>query len=199
MRPGRATDISMVLPGSWANIPVGDELNADRIIAALVSRQVGRSDRLARVRRESKEQLKDVVARARVAGVFQVALSLEILPGIPFPAAMFLDFRPWAGQVPEPADRASRLLEMLPTAEILDLDSGITARAWRQVTIKPGEETIPDTKLEYLLPTPSGDQLLHIIADAPVECDPEMIVALFDAMVDSIRWREPIGPDDGIH
>ena len=71
--------------------------------------------------------------------------------------------------------------------------------------IKPGVESIADTKLEYLLPTPAGDHLLHILADAPVQCDPEMIVALFDAMVDSIRWLEPLEPlklkemADGIH
>ncbi len=187
----RAADISMVLPGSWANIPVSEEPLSERIIAGLVIRQVGRDDRLARVRREVKLQLRDVVARARAAGAFQVALSLEILPGIPFPAAMVLDFVPWNGERPQPERQADTLKDMLPAAEVFTLECGIVARTWRVVQIQPGRETIPDTKLEYLLPTPAGDQLLHIVADTPVECDPEMIVALFDAIVDSIRWREP--------
>jgi hypothetical protein len=182
-------DISMVLPGTWANIPIRDERLAERIISGLVMRQVGRADRLAGVRREAKVQLRDVVARARAADVFQVALSLEILPGVPFPAAMFLDFQPWTGEPPREAERTARLVEMLPTADILDLESGLAARTWRQVRIRPGAEELPDTKLEYLMPTPEGEQLLRIHVDAPVECDPEMIVALFDAIVDSIRWN----------
>jgi hypothetical protein len=195
--PMRSAHISMVLPGTWANIPVQEPETAERIIAALVRRQVGRDDRLARARRDAKEKLGDVVAKARVAGAFQVALSLEILPGIPFPAAMFLDFLPWAGFQPEDDARATGLTGMLPGAEILELDCGLTARTWRQVDISPGTEVASDTKLEYLIVTPAGDQLLHVLVDAPVECEPEMIVALFDTMVDSIRWQDPERAGDG--
>jgi hypothetical protein len=187
----RAASVTMILPGTWANIPLDDPRVSDGIIAALVKRQVGRDDRLARTRREAKEQLTDVVDRARTGGAFQVALSLEILPGVPFPAAMFLSYQDWAAPHPTVDASAACLGEMLPGAEILELESGCAARVWRQVDIRPGEETVPDTKLEYLLPTPAGDKLLRILADAPIDCDPEVIVALFDAMVDSIRWVDP--------
>jgi hypothetical protein len=35
---------------------------------------------------------------------------------------------------------------------------------------------------------PTGEKVLHIVADVPIDCDPEIIAALFDAIVDSIRW-----------
>lgn len=194
----RGVDVSIILPGTWATIAVDDVAASERTIAALVKRQVGRDDRLAGVRRQTRDQLRDVVARARGLGVFQVALSLEILPGVPFPAALFLDFSPWDGARPERAEHTTRLRAMLPSGEILDLEPGLTMRTWRQVEITPGSELTSDTKLEYLLPTPDGEQLLHIVADAPVECEPEMIVALFDSMVDSIRWLDPLGAIDGI-
>lgn len=185
-----SAQFSMVLPGTWAVVPLDDEANAQRMIAALVKRQVGLDDRLAKTRRELREQLLDVVRKARASSAFQLALSLEILPGVPFPASMILDERDWLGGVPVPENRAAQLQSQAHGLELLDLESGLAARSWQQVNIQPGEEVIADTKLEYFLPTHGGDRVLHIVADAPVECDPEMIVALFDTMVDSIRWQE---------
>lgn len=184
---------SMVLPGTWAPIPVRDEKRAAHAVAALVKRQVGRDDRFATVRRNVREQLNDVVRRAREANANQLALSLEILPGVPFPASAVFTMRTWPGERPSPEQRGAAIAGMLPGGEPIDCDAGPTVRAWRQVRIRPGTETIEDTKLEYLIAAPGGDQVLHLVADAPVDCDPELIVALFDAMVDSIRWHtEPV-------
>jgi len=47
---------------------------------------------------------------------------------------------------------------------------------------------VPDIKLEYFLCVPDGQSLLHVVADVPIKIEAELIAALFDAMVDSIRW-----------
>jgi hypothetical protein len=186
-------DLTMVLPGTWASIPLDDPVQAKSLVAALVKRQVGRDDRLARTRREVRQELEEVVARGHAAGAFQMALALEILPGIPFSAAMFLDYGTWRGDAPDAEAQADRLAELLPDGDLLPLEPGLAVRSWRQVDIRPGTETVPDTKLEYFLPTPDGSRLLHVTADAPVDCEPEMLVALFDTMIDSIRWiEEPV-------
>ena len=61
-------------------------------------------------------------------------------------------------------------------------------RSFARTTIRPGTAAIPDIKLEYFLTVPTGEKVLHIVADVPIDCDPEIIAALFDAIVDSIRW-----------
>ncbi|MDI2098537.1 hypothetical protein [Ruicaihuangia caeni] len=181
-------DFTIVLPGTWASIPLHDAEAADRAVVALVKQRVGRDDRLATARRQARDQLRDVVQRARADGAMQLALSLEILPDVPFPASMIMKFVPWSDAV-SPDDRVSDALrKQLPGAEVLELEPGPTARTWRSVQLRPGSEPVPDLKLEYLLPTADGTQLLQLVADVPVECDPELLVALFDAIVDSIRW-----------
>ena len=60
-------EYSIVLPGTWAQIPLTSERDATMRITALVKKQVGRNDRLARHRREVRDQLVDV-ARKVIAG-----------------------------------------------------------------------------------------------------------------------------------
>ncbi|WP_394770565.1 hypothetical protein [Lacisediminihabitans sp.] len=185
----READLSIVLPGTWASLPLGNDEAAEREIAALVRRQVGRDDRLARLRRDAKEQLRGMVAAARLAGAFRVGIALEILPGVPFPAAMILDYAPWpVPESPEQPDRAERLRALFPSAEILELGSGTAARTAAASVLRAGSESTADVKLQYWLPTREGDRLLHITVDAPTGGNTELYTDLFDAIVDSIRW-----------
>jgi hypothetical protein len=246
----READLSIVLPGTWVSLPMGDDAAAEREIASLVRRQVGRNDRLARVRRDARDQLRGMIETARAAGAFRVGLSLEILPGVPFPAAMILSYQDWpahsrmadAADAPDAADSAdaadapdaadlagnaasagdansagnadsagdvdaadaaapdtgsanshernvtARLRLLEPQAQILPLSAGATARISMDSRLKAGEESTPDVKIRYWLPTPDGQRLLHIAVDAPMAADGALYTELFDAIVDSIRW-----------
>ncbi|MBK4348406.1 hypothetical protein [Lacisediminihabitans changchengi] len=181
--------MSIVLPGTWANIPLDDERATEHAISELLKKQVGRDDRLARLRRDARERLRAVAKDAREADAVQLALSLEILPGIPFPASMVIDYRPWldAAAVGD-LTLAQRLALQLPSGDVLDLESGVAVRTFVDTTMRQGTDDIPVIKLEYYLVVPSGERLLHVVADVPIECDPEIIATLFDAIVDSIRW-----------
>lgn len=192
---GRAIRPTMVFPGTWANIPLDGDEQTDRAISALIKRQVGRDDRLARLRRDAKDRLRGVAADAKKANAIQLALSLEILPGIPFPASLVSDYRDW----PDGGDSltvAERLGSLLPGGELLELQSGVAIRTFRATTIQPGAEQIPDIKLEYFLCVPSGGFLLHVVADVPVLIDPELLAMLFDAMIDSVRWSPAGKPEE---
>jgi hypothetical protein len=189
-------DMTMVLPGSWVSVPLADDERAKRDINNLVKRQVGMNDRLARVRRDAREQLRGMAAAAKSAGAFRAGLSLEILPGVPFPAAMILDYRAWPASAAavgvagaDDADEvAARLGAAFPGAELLLLDCGPTARTSLTAALKVGAEKTQDVKLEYWLPVPGGEKLLHITVDVPSPGDPALYTELFDAIVDSVRW-----------
>lgn len=184
--------LSIILPGTWANIPLDDAGASDAAISALVKRQVGRNDRLATMRRDAKQQLAVVARDAREAEAVLLALSLEILPGVPFPASLMADYRAW----PDGEDErtvADGLKLLLPQGELLEFESGVAVRSFRRAVIRPGSTAIPDIKLEYFVCMPSGEQTLHVVADVPIECEPEVIATLFDAIVDSIRWFPSTG------
>jgi len=189
-------DMTMVLPGSWVSVPLADDEKAKRDINGLVKRQVGMNDRLARVRRDAREQLRGMAAAAKAAGAFRVGLSLEILPGVPFPAAMVMDYREWPASVAaadgadgdDPERLTARLTEAFPGAQVLPLDCGPTARTSITSSLTVGSEATQDVKLEYWLPVPGGEKLLHITADVPSPGDPALYTELFDAIVDSVRW-----------
>lgn len=185
--------LSIILPGTWAIIPLEDEKASDAAISTVIKRQIGRDDRLVHLRRETREQLRDIATQAREVEASLLALSLELLPGVPFPASMVAHYTPWSDP-PYEGERSirDRLTAMLPEGEVFDFESGPAIRTFRATSIRPGTTDIPDIKLEYYLCVPSAERLLHIVCDVPIDIDPELIAALIDSMVDSIRWY----PDD---
>ena len=88
-------ELTIVFPGTWVMVPLHDEEAARRRIQRLVTDRVGRADRLARVRRTAKTELERLVALADDSTAFALALSLEILPGVPFPASLVLSREEW--------------------------------------------------------------------------------------------------------
>lgn len=199
--------LSIVLPGAWLTLPMDDPATLERQIASVVKRRVGRDDRLARLRRDAKEQLRKMAADAAAAGAFRVAMALEILPGVPFPAAMVFDYCAWppvAAVTPAaPADPLvqpdepveQRLRRAFPDAEILPLGAGLTARRAVASTANAGSETVPDVKIQYWVTTADAERLLHITVDAPMASDTELYTELFDAIVDSVRWSSAPAAD----
>ena len=181
---------TIVLPGAWLTLPLDDPPTLERQIASVVRRRIGRDDRLARLRRDAKEQLRTMAAQAAAAGAFRVALSMEILPGVPFPAAMVFDYCGWP-PVAQPKNGGGAELHLglsFPDAQILPLGSGLTARRAIASTLQAGTETVNDVKIQYWVCTPDPDRLLHVTVDAPMASDTELYTELFDAIVDSVRW-----------
>ena len=80
---------------------------------------------------------------------------------------------------------------------VLEPTSGIATRTVRRVNMTVGNTTTPDIKLEHLVLVPDERRFLTLIADVPINSDPEPIAALFDAIVDSIRWLPTTEATDG--
>jgi hypothetical protein len=210
-------EFSIILPGTWAAIPLDDEAETARHIKNLVARQVGRNDRLARTRREAREELTDVAEQAKASGAITLALSLEILPGVPFPASLVVTEDAWptdsrrsdddlsdnppsdnaasdnaasdnAADDGAPDDLAERLRLARPKAEILDFVSGPVARLSQVGEIALGSGTTTNVAAQYWVPVDHGDRLFLVLVDAPMAEAPDLYLELFDAIVDSMTW-----------
>src|SRR3954468_7439865 len=80
--------MSIILPGDWALIPLESEDAANQEISRLLRRQVPRRDELATMRRDAREMMRGLATDARESDAVLLALSLELLPGLPFAAAI---------------------------------------------------------------------------------------------------------------
>ncbi len=181
---------SLVLPGTWAAIPLTTETAMRKRIVALVKSRVGTGDRLVRIRRTVNDELMRTAEKARTSGAQSFLMSLEILPGIPFPAALIASDRGWPGGARPSVgdDDAAALAVALPGAEQLRHRMGPVAR-----TSERGPQTVGNTEtdallLEYWVPYPDGSRLLNFTISAPMAGDHELYILLFDALIDSLTW-----------
>ncbi len=184
---------TIVLPGTWANIPLHDPDETERSVRALVKKQVGRDDRFARVRRDAKNQLMDLAETAVATNVLGLSLWLELVPGMPFPGSLTVDIvkRPdetAESVLPSDSDELTLFLERLfPEATVLDAGPGPTARTAYVTSVRSGESDIPHLKINYLVPDPSAQHLLRFHVDLPMVDRTENYVDLFDLVIDSVR------------
>lgn len=185
-------ELTIVFPGTWVMIPLHDEEAAARRIRRLVAERVGRADRLARVRRTAKSELERLVELANASSAFALALSLEILPGVPFPASIVLSREEWPTRPETGADPAEHLARCFPDDDALELSIGPVRRraVVRQTTYD--QESAPELVVDYRFPAPGAERLIHARVNAPTVADPELYLELFDAMVDSISFRAPL-------
>lgn len=181
---------SIILPGTWAEIPLADEETMRDRIRALVLQQVGRNDRLAGMRRDAREELVSTAERARAAGAGAFWMSLEVLPGIPLPAALIARDRAWPDGVARDRPLPERLAAATPGAEIIEQRTGPVARIREIGDDLIGETREPSLYLEYSVPYPDDAGLLTVSVSAPTAHDPELYTLFFDTIVDSLTWAE---------
>lgn len=176
----------LVLPGTWASIPLDTPENARAAAQRLARERIGRDDRLASLRRQTRDELVKTAAEAALAGADGLWLSLEILPGIPLPASMITSWRVW-GPPPADQDLRARLTGYRPAGEVVDTTLGPVIRT-RATGISRLDESKQSLALEYVVPTPVAHVVLVVDASAPLIDEREPYTALFDSIVDSLRW-----------
>ena len=190
------SDFSIVLPGTWAQIPLESREAASARIGALVKKQVGMNDRLARHRRDVRDQLLDAALQAQAIHALSFAISLELAPGVPFPASMLGSRSPW----PQPAADAAaglgaagsahdaRLRVAFPAATFVEGSAGLIARRAGRGTRRWGETSTQSLSLDYWLPRPDATELLQFTISAPMVEGYELFTELFDTIVATVRW-----------
>ncbi|KQV07162.1 hypothetical protein [Leifsonia sp. Root112D2] len=187
-----AGDFSLILPGTWASIPLNDSDAMKKRISALVKQQLGADDRLARRRIQLRNELVETAEKAAAEGALSFSLSIELLPGAPFPAALMAKRRSWPNEVKDATALAAaeRLAKGFPTAEILSLDSGdVMARIATTEQQRYVAETTPSLMAEYWTPAPDADELLYITISAPMVPQSGLFIELFDTMIASLVWN----------
>jgi hypothetical protein len=188
--------LRMVLPGTWVRVPMDDAARAQAEVRRTVRDRVGRADRLARLRRESVNDILATVAQAVEVGAHTFLLALELLPGVPFPAAVVGTDAAWpddvAGLLADDG-LAEALTAAFPDREVVEMAHGPVARTTDLTRDSVGESSYLTLHLEYLVPDPAG-VLLLLRVNVPTIPDVEPFATLFDEIVDSIRWAPGRGP-----
>jgi len=188
-------NLTIILPGTWANIPLADEKTAHRFVKDVVRRRVGSDDRLARLRAQTTDEVMHNVAEAVRIGVHTYLMSLELLPGVPFPAAILMLDQPWPDRA-RPGlgakDVSRALREGFPGGKELDLACGPVLRITEMSQATVADAPLTVLRLEYHIPYPSLDKVLYARISVPNLPLAEQIIALFDEIIDSIRF---IGDD----
>jgi hypothetical protein len=191
-REGR---MRIVLPGTWANVPLEDPESAAAYVRRLVRRQVGNADRLARARREATQEIAGNVQAAMAAGVHTYLMSLELLPGVPFPAAILAMDEEWPAAAKEAlaqGDVEQALRAAYPTGEVAPQRNGPVARVVGMTRGKTGEgDDVLTMRLEYHIPYPDGSKLLMARVNVPGIPSAEPFATLFDEILDSVTFMDP--------
>jgi hypothetical protein len=184
----------IVLPGTWGNVPLASPDESERFVRRLVRRQVGSSDRLARARREASQQILRNARDAAAAGVHTYLVSLELLPGVPFPAAVLVLDEEWpAAALPalEDGDVAEALRRAFPAGEVATQRNGPVARVTEMVrgATEEGVEMLT-MRLEYHIPVPDRSRLLLARVNVPNIPSAEPFATLFDEILDSVTFLD---------
>ena len=181
----------MVLPGTWASIPMDDPDAMRARVAAIVKKQVPRADRLARMRQTVCQELQASAAQASALGASIYSIALELLPGVPFAASLIgfsQDWPPATSAVTGPT--ADRVHRALPGGETLPCQHSTVLRRAELSPKMVGSTEIQALDLEYWFVTPQ-DRLLCFLISAPMCEGVELFTASFDAVADSVRWATP--------
>jgi hypothetical protein len=198
----RAGGLRIVVPGTWANVPVDDPARAAAFVKRLVKERVGGADRLARVRREATQELLVSARDAAAIGVHTYLVSLELLPGVPFPAALMMLDEEWPAAAGAPAagdDVRAALTAAFPSGEVAVQRNGPVARVVEMTDGRTGEGEesvdVRSMRLEYHVPYPDRSRLLFVRVNVPDVPAAEPFATLFDEIVDSITFLADTGPD----
>lgn len=163
--------LRIVLPGTWGNVPLADPAESATYVRRLVRRQVGPADRLARARREATQEILENVAAARAVGVHTYLTSLELLPGVPFPAALLAIDEEWpaaAAELLTAGDVAGALRAAFPDGEVAEQRSGPVARVVEMTRgATPDGDEVLTMRLEYHVPYPDRSRLLLARVNVP--------------------------------
>jgi len=186
---------ALILPGNWAAIPMDDPDALKERVRQIVKERVPRDDRFATARRNMREDLLTNVTGARDSGATLYALSLELLPGLPFPASLIAYEPGWPPEAPPAGEPSGRLAAAFPGAAVVEEAPVPTVR---RATVRTRRLTATDTTvldLTYWFAAPDGGLVCTMVSvpDCP---GVEPVTELFDMIASSIHWAPPLEGDD---
>lgn len=185
---------AMIMPGTWVSIPMTGDAELSAHVRRIVKERVPRDDRYATVRRNFRNELLSNATAARDAGASLYALSLELLPGLPFPASLITYDLDWPPAARGESDPFARLAAAFPEAVALETAPVSTVR---RSVVRP--RTFDDVESETLELTywfaAPVDGLVCAMVTVPECPGVEPVTELFDMIAASIHWAIP---DEGV-
>lgn len=189
----REGSVRLIVPGTWASVPLSDPDTAAAFVKKLVKKQVGTADRLARVRREATQEIMISARDAALAGAHSYFMSLELLPGVPFPAAILLTDAPWPAAsrgALASGDLVGALKIAAPDGEVATQRNGPVSRVAEMTQGKVTEDGTEflSMRLAYHIPFPDRSQILLAQVSVPNIPSAEPFATLFDEILDSVAF-----------
>ncbi|MGH3721037.1 MAG: hypothetical protein ACRDRI_19760 [Pseudonocardiaceae bacterium] len=186
---------SLLLPPGWWHIPLDERRGQS--VTALLDRWLASlpRDRVAVLRRELDGELTRQVERAVVSGAVEMYLSVDLMRGLPVAASCLVTVVPSGAATALPAAELAALLGERPGDEVgvLEVAWAPAARVRRRepVTEADGLSTgeLAVTRLQVYVPVPNTPEMLLLSFSTPMDPIADAMVALFDAIAGSLRWR----------
>jgi len=197
--------LHLVLPGTWQELPLGDDASITDAVAALVRAHYGRRDDQATFRTRQRDRLAEAARRARAAGATQYHLSLAAPGGLAF-ASSVAEYRPGLplGASVDPVAVADQLVRVLSPGDgegdehwdrfarsggaAFEKGEGLVLRTERRLDPSSGDRDAPVAIADYWLTVPgSAAVVLLTFTTALAELAP-LLTELFDAVVGAAEW-----------
>lgn len=188
------TGWSLILPPGWWHVPLDERRGQS--VKALLDHQLAPlpRDRVATLRREVEAELTRMAERAVENGAVDMYLNIDLVRGLPVAATCLVTVvSTGVGTALPPAELAATMGQR-PGDEVgvLEVAGAPAARVRRrepvdEAGLSTGELAV--TRLQVYVPVPNKAEMLLLSFSTPVDPIADAMVALFDAIAGSLRWR----------
>ncbi|MGH3831276.1 MAG: hypothetical protein ACRDRS_12660 [Pseudonocardiaceae bacterium] len=187
---------SLLLPPGWWHIPLDERRGQS--VTALLDRQLASlpRDRVTTLRRELDGELTRQVERAVVSGAVEMYLSVDLLRGLPVAASCLVTVVPTGAATALPAAELAMMMGERPGDEVgvLEVAGAPAARVRRREPVTEADDLstgeLAVTRLQVYVPVPDTPEMLLLSFSTPMDPIADAMVALFDAIAGSLRWRQ---------
>jgi hypothetical protein len=184
----RPDGYTIMLPGTWAAIPMTTPEAVRKRVTNVIKQQMPAGDRLARMRRDARDELLNGATDALSRGATMFAIALELLPGLPFGASILSFNLGWPPPVTPGDDGVEgRLSRAFPGSTLVEHHDGVLARRGGMETEHAFDTTLRALNLQYWLVRGDLDPVVFMVS-VPACPDEELMTLFFDSVIDSVHW-----------
>ncbi|MDQ4012012.1 MAG: hypothetical protein M3228_15265 [Actinomycetota bacterium] len=187
---------TLMLPPGWWHVPL-DERRGQSLTALLDNRLASLPrDRVATLRRELDGELGRLAERAAENGATDMYLSVDLVQGLPVAATCLVTVVPTGVGTALPAAELAAMMGDQPDDEVgvLEVAGAPAARVRRREPVDEADGFstggLPLTRLQVYVPVPNKAETLLLSFSTPIDPIADAMVALFDAIAGSLRWRQ---------
>lgn len=193
--------VGLVVPASWWVVPLADEAERGRVVAALVEHHVGAGDAAAALRRRLRVDIGAAARRAAASGGWGMAFMLARVGDHPL-SAVLTGYRArgsFRDEVGVEQVRAALTDATAATGGTLDAGAGpfgVVLRSVRQRTgTWHGVTDLPVLVADYWTDPDDGHGLVHLSFTTPLVTLRDAWVGLFDAVAATLHRSDLDVPD----